>query len=328
MLNGPCGGVRGELCEVADFRCPFYEAFERLRNPNYLNPILDKEFKVKCEPSRVELSGYAKALEEGKFTVSVEVEPFSANDIDFFEKLKEFYQAFNVTDNPFGKPHLSSAVVSIEMKRRGFEVIAQLTTRSRAREALASELMALNAFGVTNVLALTGDWTPNSSFDLDSVRLVCLISLMNKGYLWDGSEIEPTKLVPGVAANPYFKYERERLIRKVKAGAVFAQTQPIFATEVLREVKEYPLTTVPSVLLSTSRKVVKLLKSKGVKVNKDFEEGLARSKREGKAEQFVINFNLKLVEEIASMEFKGVHVMAPGKWNLLLEFGEALKDLL
>lgn len=328
MLNGPCGGIRGELCEVDDFQCPFYKAFENLRSANYLKPLLDKGFKVECEPGDVELSGYAKMLEEGGPVLSTEVEPWSLKDVQFFETLKDKYHAFNVTDNPFGKPHVSSVAVSIELKRRGMEVIAQLTTRSRTREALASDLMSLNAFGVTNVLALTGDWAPHSVFDLDAVRLVCLISLMNKGLLWDGSEIEPTTLVPGVASNPYFKYEKERLLRKARAGAVFAQTQPIFTSEIVRSLKEYPVTTVPSLLISTSRKVVRSLKEKGVKVPKEYEEGLIKSKAEGKADEFVLEYNLKLAEEILSKELKGIHVMAPGRWDLLVKFGNALRELL
>jgi len=321
MLNGPCGGLRGELCEVDDFVCPFLKAFQNLKSDAYLKPILDRDFKVSCEPEPLEpQSSFMKAVVEGKFVITTEIEPWSSRELQEALEVAKNYSAVNVTDNPLGIPHIDVIWASSWLRERGVEVIAQLTTRSRTREALLSSLLALNLSNVRNVLALTGDWAPNSTFDLDSVRLVCLISLLNKGLDWMGRSVERTSIHPGVAANPYFPYEEKRLLRKVRAGAQFAQSQPIFHEDVMRRMKSYPLPTLPSLLITTSRKVLRFLREKGVMVPKDYEEGLKKAKREGTADEYVLEHNLKLLEAVKHMEFPGAHVMAPGRLDLLKKF--------
>ncbi len=321
MLNGPCGGLRGRLCEVDDFECPFLKAFERLRSDAYLKPLLDSSFKVECQPKPLPPSSdFMKKLTEGKFVMTTEVEPWTFKELKEFLPIASYYDAVNVTDNPLGLPHIDVVWASSWLKEKGVEVIAQLTARARTREALASAIMALNSAGVRNVLALTGDWAPNSAFDLDSVRLVCLISLMNEGKDWRGEEVEKTAIHPGVAANPYFPYEGKRLLRKVRAGAQFAQSQPIFDSEILKKLKEYPIITLPSLLITTSRKVVRALREKGIEVPREYEEGLKRAKERGEADEYVLQKNLELLESIKSLELPGAHVMAPGRMDLLKEF--------
>ncbi len=320
MLNGPCGGLRGNLCEVGDFECPFVKALKNLKNENYLRPILDKDFKVPCEATEVEPSEYVKRL--NSFAVSAEVEPWSLDELE--RALSWKVHALNVTDNPLGIPHIDSVQASAFLASRGKEVIAQLTCRSRTREALTSALLALDAFGVKNLLALTGDWAPNSSFDLDAVRLVCLVQALRRGLDWSGREVGKVNLNVGVAANPYFELEHKRLLRKARAGAQFAQSQPIFEERFLDVIKGYPIPTVPSLLLTTSRKVVKALMERGVAVPKEYYEGLLRAKKEGKADEFVLNKMKELYDEAYSKELPGVHLMSPGRPDLLERFTELL----
>ncbi|UXD22126.1 hypothetical protein IPA_01940 [Ignicoccus pacificus DSM 13166] len=328
MLNGPCGGLRGRLCEVDDFECPFLKAFENLRNDSYLRPILDRGFKVECKPKRPEETSEFMNMLNEKFVVTTEVEPWSFEELERFMEIARLYDAVNVTDNPLGLPHIDVTFASAWLKERGVEVIAQLTTRARTREALFSSLLALWASGVRNVLALTGDWAPNSTFDLDSVRLVCLISLLNQGLDWEGRKVPKASIHPGVAANPYFPYEEKRLLRKVRAGAQFAQSQPVFEMKVLKKFKDFPLPTLPSLLITTSRKVVKFLEEKGVAIPKDYEEGLKRAKEKGEADEYVIDKNLEVLEEILSLELPGVHVMAPGRPDLLVKFSKEIRRML
>ncbi|NPA84752.1 MAG: hypothetical protein GXO07_01950 [Crenarchaeota archaeon] len=320
MLNGPCGGVRkGGLCEVDDFQCPFVKALKGLKSDRYLRPLLDKHFKVPCEPVEVEPSEYLKKLES--FAVSAEVEPWSLGELE--RALSWSFDALNVTDNPLGLPHLDSAWAASWLASKGKEVIAQLTCRAKTREALTSSLLALEASGVRNVLALTGDWAPSSSFDLDAVRLVCLVQALRRGLDWAGREVGKVTLAVGVAANPYFELEEKRLLRKARAGAQFAQTQPVFDEATLRRLKGYPLPTVPSVLLTTSRKVVKALIERGVNAE-EFYESLVRAKKEGRADEFVLERAKAVAEEAYSLELPGIHLMAPGRPDLLERFRELL----
>ncbi len=327
MLNGPCGGLRGELCEVDDFECPFVKAFKDLKSEAYLRPLLDKGFKEACEVTPIEpRSEFARRLRDGKFQVTAEVEPWSLEELERASKLP--YHALNVTDNPLGWPHRDVLFASSYLRSKGKEVIAQLTCRSRTREALTSAILALEASKVWNLLALTGDWAPFSAFDLDSVRLLCLAQSLRRGKDWEGRRVGEAKLHLGVAVNPYFEYEKLRALRKARAGAEFGQSQPVFDEKVMEFLTEMPFPTFPSLLITTSRKVLRNLMERGVKVPREYYEGLVKAKAEGKADEYVLKRASELFEEALSKEVPGVHVMSPGRQDLLFKFWEMIKELI
>lgn len=327
MLNGPCGGLRENLCEVDDFECPFVKAFENLKSENYLKPLLDREFRVSCEVTPLEpRTEFMKRLKGGKFQITAEVEPWNLESLEEASKLP--YHTLNVTDNPLGIPHIDVVFASAHLRSKGKEVIAQLTCRARTREALTSAILALEISGVWNLLALTGDWAPNSSFDLDSVRLLCLAQALRKGFDWSGRKVGIARLHLGVAVNPYFKYEKLRAIRKAKAGAEFGQSQPIFDESILDKLLDMPFPTFPSILLTTSKKVLRYLMERGVKVPKDYYEGLVRAKNEGRADEYVLEKGKELLEGAFSKEAPGVHLMSPGRHDLLFKFWEIAKEVL
>ncbi len=301
MLNGPCGGVRGELCEVGDFECPFVKALRAYKDPPL---ILDPYFKVKrsFEP-RTPFSDFMKKLTEG-WVISTEYEPWERKII--------IADAVNVTDNPFGIPHSHGVYESIKLRKNGVEVIAQLVCRNKGREVLASEALALARGGVKNVLALTGDWSVNSFFDLDSTRLVYILRLMGEGLLWDGTPTERTLLHVGVAVNPYMdiNLEEKRLKRKIKAGAEFAQSQPVFDSDALRRLSKLNklIPIQGGILLTSSKKVVKMLEEKGVKVDQDFIRALKEAKRDNW--EPMIDFTLRLAKSMREF-LNGIHLMCP-----------------
>ncbi len=327
MLNGPCGGLREELCEVGDFECPFVKAFRGLKTDNYLKPLLDRDFKVGCEPFPIEpRSEFMRRLKEGKFQVTAEVEPWNLEELE--KALELPYHALNVTDNPLGIPHIDVIFAATYLRSKGKEVIAQLTCRARTREALTSAMLALEAAGVWNLLALTGDWAPRSAFDLDSVRLVCLAQALRKGMDWSGRKVGEAKLHVGVAVNPYFEYERLRALRKARAGAEFGQSQPVFDSSIINKLLEMPFPTFPSILLTTSRKVLRYLMERGVKVPKEYYEGLVRAKESGNADEYVLEKGKQLLEAALSKGAPGVHLMSPGRQDLLFKFWEVVKEVL
>ncbi len=148
--------------------------------------------------------------------------------------------AVNISDNPTARLRMSStALAHLVMRETGLATILHLTCRDRNLLALQSELLGAAALGVTAVLALTGDPSnvgdfpkATSVFDVTSLGLTQMVRDLNSGKDHAGSDIEPpTRFRIGVAVNPAPKTlagELEKVEQKLRAGADFAITQPIF----------------------------------------------------------------------------------------------------
>jgi len=92
---------------------------------------------------------------------------------------------------------------------------------------------------VRNILAMTGDppragdyANATAVFDVDGVGLIEILRRMNEGHDATGSSIgAPTSFYVGAALNPAAEdvaREIERFQRKVRAGARWVQTQPVY----------------------------------------------------------------------------------------------------
>jgi methionine synthase / methylenetetrahydrofolate reductase(NADPH) len=124
-------------------------------------------------------------------------------------------------------------------ERAGVEPIIHLACRDRNLLGLQSELMGLHALGLHHVLALTGDPAKigdhpaaSSVYDVNSVGLIRTIKQLNDGVAANGRDLKgKTEFVIGCAFNPNAKNvdsQVRKLEDKVKAGAHFVMTQPIF----------------------------------------------------------------------------------------------------
>src|SRR5437879_6422372 len=102
------------------------------------------------------------------------------------------------------------------------------------------------ALGLRNLLLITGDPPkmgpyPDATavFDIDAIGLTNMVSLMNRGLDLGGNPFgEATKFTIGVGVNPGhldLDYELRRLDWKVKAGAEYAITQPVFDVNILEK---------------------------------------------------------------------------------------------
>jgi methylenetetrahydrofolate reductase (NADPH) len=121
-----------------------------------------------------------------------------------------------------------------------------MTCRDRNRIAIQSDLLGAAACGIKNVFCLTGDFQkfgnhPEAKpvFDLDSIQLVAMVNNMNKGKFISGETIKtPPDFFVGAAANPFAPPMEMRILRlekKIKAGARFIQTQPVFNIDIFKD---------------------------------------------------------------------------------------------
>jgi methylenetetrahydrofolate reductase (NADPH) len=143
--------------------------------------------------------------------------------------------AVSITDNPGGNPSLSPDEIGHAIFGVGMDVIVHFACRDMNRAGMESRALQLAMMGMKNILALTGDYTSKGFggqgrpvFDLDSVSLLVMLSLLNERINASG---DPDGFNAGAAVSPFKYTEGEsfaqyaKLCRKVAAGAQFIITQ-------------------------------------------------------------------------------------------------------
>ena len=190
-----------------------------------------------------------KKLTEGVFVYTAETTPPDASNQEVLLKntkpLKGIADAINVTDSPGARVHMSALTAAIILVQNGIEPILQLTVRDRNRLALQGDLVGASALGVHNILCLSGDNPKNGDQpetaavnDIDSLTLVAIADMMRrKKQFPSGRLIEPPpKLCIGGAEVPTEgKPDPEEILKKIKMGVNFFQTQFVFDAKILKE---------------------------------------------------------------------------------------------
>ena len=195
------------------------------------------------------LNKLEKSLNEGNFCFTAElVPPLAASAGRLLEEaglLKGRVEAINVTDGAAARTTMSSTAAAALLAVNGVEPVLQLTCRDRNRIALCADLVGCAAFGVSNLLLLTGDDPgkgdqPEASavHDINSTGLMTLARDMSeKGILPNGREIEPPPHFHIGSADVPQRYSGREpppaLIKKIDAGARFMQTQLCYDIDVI-----------------------------------------------------------------------------------------------
>jgi methylenetetrahydrofolate reductase (NADPH) len=190
-----------------------------------------------------EMTCLHRRLDAGKAALLAEVPPPKSGDAAAMRAIAKVFgpkvHALGVTDNQQEVRMSALAAASLAVGE-GIEVILHVVTRDRNRIALASDCLGAGALGIRNVLCTTGTHqtlgrfrAARNVYDIDSVQLIQMYSNLSKnGSLVGEDGIEALKpfYVGGVAA-PFadpLELQVSRLAKKVKAGAKFLITQPIF----------------------------------------------------------------------------------------------------
>lgn len=197
------------------------------------------------------MSHLKDVLESGKFAVTAEISPPKSASCETIRKkalmLKECVDAVNLTDNQTAIVRISSFASSLACLQEGVEPILQMTCRDRNRIAMQSDVLGASAFGIHNVMCLSGDHQSfgnqkeaKNVYDVDSIQQLMIFNKMRlEGQVWGGDELkEKPELFLGAAANPFadpFEFRVQRLAKKIAAGADFIQTQAVFDIERFRE---------------------------------------------------------------------------------------------
>jgi methylenetetrahydrofolate reductase (NADPH) len=186
-----------------------------------------------------------RVLEQGLFGVTAQLHPPQGNDWEDLKRsvaaLKGGVDAVGLTDNYGATVRMSGLAASSVILETGVEPILHMTTRDRNRIALQSDLLGAAALGVKNLVCSSGAHQsfgnqPDSEnvYDLDSIQWIdCVRSLRDQGTLLGGTEKVRGSfgIWIGAVVNPFMDPLEPHLIRlgkKIRAGADFIQTQPIF----------------------------------------------------------------------------------------------------
>lgn len=195
-------------------------------------------------------SAWAARIACGEFVTCVElVPPKGIEHARLIENAlvlkKAGINAVNVPDSPRAQVKMSALMASVLIQQKaGIETIPHYTCKDKNLLALQGDLLGAHALGIRNVLAITGD-PPNMGtypdatavFNIDSIGLTRLMSMLNHGYDLGGNAVgATTEFCIGVGLNPNavnLDRERERFKLKMEAGAEFAITQPVFDAQSL-----------------------------------------------------------------------------------------------
>lgn len=155
--------------------------------------------------------------------------------------------ALTMADSSLGVTRMSNlALGHIVQRETGLTPLVHLACRDRNLIGTQAQLMGLHAFNINYLLAITGDPAKvgdqpgaTSVYDLNSFNLVRMIKQMNQGIAFSGRALDrATDFKVGVAFNPNtqrMETQVRRLEKKVKFGADYVMTQPIYDAKQAKE---------------------------------------------------------------------------------------------
>ena len=269
----------------------------------------------------------------GELVVTTEVGPPKGCHIEgVVEEAKEFLSginAVNVTDCQSSVMRLGSLATCIKLKEAGMNPIYQITCRDRNRIALQSDLLSAAAFGIENLLLLTGDHTklgdhPQAKpvFDLDSVSLIHAVKTLESGYDLAGNELvgEPPKFAKGAVVSPCsdsIDAQLAKMERKVLAGAEYFQTQAVYEPEkfieFMEKAKQFGKPVQLGIVIPKNAGMCRYMNKNvaGIHIPDEMINELAADKERAKAGITGVEIAARIIRACKPY-CQGVHIMAMG----------------
>ncbi len=191
-------------------------------------------------------SALAQAFAQGKFVITVEVEPPKSADTAAMEETAALLRdagatVLDISDIPMARMRMTGLAAAHRVQQASqIETVLHFPVRGRNLLRVQGDLLAAHALDVRNLFVTMGDPTSigdfpqaNDHHDIVPTGLVQLIKQqLNAGVDASGASIgKPCHFHVGVAANltpADFDKEAKLLKKKIECGADFALTQPVF----------------------------------------------------------------------------------------------------
>jgi methionine synthase I (cobalamin-dependent)/5,10-methylenetetrahydrofolate reductase len=243
IVGGCCGTTPAHIAamrEVLDRRAPSPRAPARAATARPVVAVETPGLLTLRPPTTL-----ARKLDAGEFVVTVELDPPRGHTVDKLVQgaklLKERgVEIVDINDGSLGRVRMSVLATALLVRDgTGLDVNMHFTCRDRNLMGIQADLLGAHALDIRNILAMTGDppragdyANATAVFDVDGVGLIEVLRRMNEGVDANGNSVgEPTAFCIGAALNPAaadVDREIERFHRKVRAGARWVQTQPVY----------------------------------------------------------------------------------------------------
>lgn len=246
VLGGCCGTTPAHIQAMRT-------AVDAAPDPAYTNGYQLAAAERSDPPTSAEApTALAQKIATGQFVVAVEMDPprgLATHKLLAGASLlaESGADVINVADSPMARMRMSPwAVCNLIQRKVGIETVLHFPTRGRNLLRVQGDLLAAHALNVRNVFVVMGDPTaigdyPDAmdNYDLVPSGLIKLIKQgFNLGVDHSGADIgQPTSFFVGSALNllaPDPEAEIKNLRRKLRAGADFIMTQPIYQPEIGR----------------------------------------------------------------------------------------------
>jgi len=348
FLGGCCGTTPDHIKMIADAVRPL--------SPRRSFVIVERDAAAQkqagVQPTALcDRSHWGQKLASGEFVTTIEITPPKGPNPDkMVESVRAIkdagVDAVNVPDGPRAQNRMGAIAVAVLLQQRvGIETVLHYCCRDRNLLGMHSDLLGCAALGLHNLLLITGDPPkmgpyPEATavFDIDSIGLTNMVSLMNRGLDLGGNPFgEPTCFTIGVGVNPGhldLDYELRRLDWKVKAGAEYAITQPVFDVRqletFLRRIENMHLPVVAGIWPLLSYRNAQFMNNEvpGVSVSDDVMERMRIASEKGK--EHALHEGVTIARETLAHvrgAVAGVQVSAPlGRVDLALQVFDGLVE--
>ena len=197
---------------------------------------------------------FEEALASGKFVVTSSIDPPKGIELEgllqVVQRLKDVVDAVGISDNHNAVMCMSPWAVCRVVMEKGMEPIMHMACRDRNRIALQSDLLAAASLGIRNILCVSGDHVKFGDHgdakpvhDVDSVHLLEGAKALALGKDMTGNPLNGSpEFFLGATANPEADPIEPQLIKvdkKIKAGASYIVTHPVFNIEKLKRFMEH-----------------------------------------------------------------------------------------
>jgi methylenetetrahydrofolate reductase (NADPH) len=280
---------------------------------------------------------FQERLQKGKWAITCELTPPKGTDLTELlasaESFRGRVDAVNITDNKSSVMNMSALALGRLLQEKGWEPILNISCRDRNRLALQGDLLGAAAFGIRNLLAVTGDYAsmgdhPQAKpvFDLDSIQLLGAIQKLESGQdlgknllrgkpqFFKGATVSPIPDTTAALELQFLKMEK-----KVAAGAQFFQTQAIFDLQAFesfsKRASRLGVPVLASVLPLKSGSMARFLKKNmpGMRIPEALIEEIGNATDRTKVS---IGISARIIQDLKGL-CQGIHLI-PAGWETMV----------
>lgn len=271
-------------------------------------------------------------LDAGEFVLLAEMEPPKGVDVSQMiqkaTKVKGAVDAFVVPEMSNAVMRMSSLGGAMILQSRGMETIIQANCRDRNRIALQADLLAAQACGIRNVMAVTGEepgfgdhHEAKAVYDITLLEMLKAIQSLQAGKDMAGIELfGATDFTTGSTVNAFLDGEKldeeiKEMEMRIKAGARFLITPPVFDMDVLapfmEKIKHLDVKIIPTVLLLKSVGMARYM-ARNVKSVKISDKLITRIRDAGDTVRECIIIASELLHGLKNKGVSGVQIATIG----------------